>query len=279
MNSIASSREFLFTQKDFERVRSLVKNGAGIALSDKKFDMVYSRISRRIRQCRLTNANEYLNFVESDRQEYVQFINALTTNLTYFFREKHHFDFVENTVVNEWRARSPAPNQLRLWSAGCSTGEEAYSLAMTVKPFVNSYPMCDLKILATDIDTSVLVKGKEAVYDVEQLKGVSPSQRIHYFKKAGEHLHLLQVKDDIKSMVFFKTLNLMDHWPMSRSFDLIFCRNVLIYFDRPTQQQLLQRFADRLKIGGYLILGHSESLGDVAKQFDFLGKTIYRKKS
>lgn len=271
-------REFKFTRHDFEYIRDMVGERTGIVLSDHKVDMVYGRLARRLRQLKLNNFKDYLDRLkQDDDQELVEFTNALTTNLTSFFREPHHFDFLRNTGIPELVKHRPN-KRLRVWSAGCSTGEEPYTIAITLQeglPLIRSW---DVKILATDIDSNVVDRAKAGVYDQERLNGVSKERLDRWFRKgSGANKGKVKASLELQEMITFKQLNLMYQWPMKGPFDIIFCRNVVIYFNKDTQRILFDRYADMLAADGYLIVGHSESLHKVTNRFDLLGKTIYRK--
>ncbi len=271
-------KEFVFTRADFDKVREIVLERAGIQLGNHKFDMVYGRLARRLRQVGLHAVKDYLVHIEKDTSESINFINAITTNLTYFFREKHHFEFIETTLFNELQTRHSIDKRVRIWSAGCSTGEEPYSLAMTLQAFVKTRKNWDVKILATDLDTNVLTEAKNGLYSTEKVQKLDPKLVKHFFESTPNP-EVMRVKDIVRSYIYFKQLNLMQSWPMNGLFDLIICRNVLIYFNKETQQKLIQRYYDKLHYGGYLMLGHSESLGAQAKHFKALGKTIFQKVS
>lgn len=256
-------KEFDFSRSEFEDLRKRVYALTGIALKDNKFDMVYSRLARRLRELSLTKFKEYVAVLEGEngKSELVNFVNALTTNLTHFFREKHHFQHLRTEVIKPKviAARSgKAPKTLRIWSAGCSTGQEAYSIAMTVAASISASDRFDVKILATDIDTNVLAKARSAVYGADTAKGIPANlySRFTRPRPAGE----FEIDPSLRKMVFFKHLNLMESWPIKGPFDAIFCRNVMIYFDRETQHRLVSRYCKRLMPGNYLYVGHAESL-------------------
>ncbi len=267
-------REFVFTDSDFKRVKTSVFDLAGISLSDHKFQMVYSRLARRLRAVGINKVKDYLDLVEDNTEERVKFINAVTTNLTYFFRENHHFEFVSSTLLKQWENTHSHDKKIRIWSAGCSTGEEPYTLAYSIDSLVSKFPNWDIKILATDLDTNVLAKAKLGVYSEEKLEKISPKIINDMFVKTESGF---QVKQKFKDCITFKQLNLMEPWPMRGKFDLIFCRNVLIYFNKDTQQKLLSRYAELLHDSGVLILGHSESIGAQGTYFKSFGKTIFQK--
>lgn len=269
-------REFLFTQKHFQTVRNELYDYAGIVLADHKQDMAYNRLVRRLRELRLQSFDEYLAYLDTNPAEFTQFINALTTNLTAFFREKHHFDFVKNKIIPELQA--DGIRYLRGWSAGCSLGEEPYSIAMTLLEAGISPSNWDVQIMATDIDSKVLASAQTGVYNMDRVKSLPKSLVHQWFLKGKKHnTGMVKVKPQLQQLVSFNYLNLMQDWPIEGPLDFIFCRNVMIYFDSPTQLKLLDKMASLLKPGGYLFVGHSEALARHATQFELVGKTIYRK--
>lgn len=266
-------REYSFSQADFERVRKLIYGRAGISLNTTKQNMVYSRLSRRLRALNLDGFVEYLDSLEAgESAEWQEFINALTTNLTSFFREAHHFPVLQERVAS--LERGP----LRIWCAAASTGEEPYSIAMTAVD-VRPVGAPRVQILATDIDTSVLVTARRGVYLDDALKNVTPEQRRrHFLKGRDSNAGMVRVRPELSALIDFKPLNLLSPaWPMKELFDIIFCRNVMIYFDKPTQRQVLARLADNLKPGGLLFAGHSENFTDCREQFELRGKTVYQR--
>lgn len=268
-------REFAYSGKDFERVVKIIYKVSGISLSERKQDMVYSRLARRLRKNGLTCFNDYLNFVTENSHEQNEFVNALTTNLTHFFREEHHFDYLTDVLFPEIFAKQS--KRIRLWSAGCSTGEEPYTLAMTWEHLAHKPKNIDFKILATDLDTNVIDTGKNGIYSVDKLRPVD-DEYLKWFKQTSDCTdNQKKVSSKLKRHISFKQLNLMKEWPLKGPFQLIICRNVLIYFDKKTQEKLIRRYYDLLEPGGCLILGHSESLGDNKDHFKNLGKTIFRK--
>lgn len=271
-------REFEFSRSDFEHIRDLVGDRTGIVLSDHKIDMVYGRLSRRLRQLGINKFAEYLSRLEGDEQELIEFTNALTTNLTSFFREPHHFDFLRTIGLSTLLKNRPN-KKLRIWSAGCSTGEEPYTIAMTVKEAMASYANWDVKILATDLDSNVVNRAQAGIYAQEKVNGVDQTRIKKWFRKGrgDEHAGQMKVSADLQDMITFKQLNLMHDWPMEGPFDIIFCRNVVIYFNKDTQRELFDRYADYMADDGYLFVGHSESLHKVTERFKLIGKTIYHK--
>jgi chemotaxis protein methyltransferase CheR len=253
-------------------VRTLIYAVAGIALSPAKKDMVYSRLARRLRALGIASFARYLDFVEEgDAQELEAFVNALTTNLTSFFRESHHFRMLAERLAQQRGSR-----RIRIWSCASSTGEEPYSIAMTAIEALGRQA-ADARILATDIDTNVLAKAKQGIYPLEQLQKVPQQQVKRFFLRGeGRRQGFARVKEELRRMVCFRQLNLLDEqWPMQGRFDFIFCRNVMIYFDKTTQQAILKRIAARLSPEGLLFVGHSESFHGAQNLFTTCGNTAY----
>jgi chemotaxis protein methyltransferase CheR len=276
--SMDAAREFVFSAADFRRVQNLIKTRAGIDLGENKQSLVYGRLARRLRALHMQGFGEYLSLVEdASSDEAGRFVNAITTNVTEFFRENHHFEYLAKTVLPAlWR--QTGTRRVRFWSAGCSTGEEPYSLAMTLRE--NMPPSggggWDIKILATDLDTDVLAHASEGHYAADRIDKISP-QRLHkFFRRSGSN-GAYQASPELRSLITFKQLNLMEPWPMQGPFDVIFCRNVVIYFDDATKRGLIQRYRQLLGDAGYLMLGHSESLVGSTVGFEGCGRTIYRK--
>jgi chemotaxis protein methyltransferase CheR len=270
-------REFIMTDADFKSVSDLAYEFTGIVLGPQKRDMVYGRLARRLRDLGLTYVVDYIKIVKNDcNQEVSRFINAITTNLTSFYREEHHFDFISTTLIPELKKTNEKTKKIRAWSAGCSTGEEPYSLAITFKENMDLQDW-DLKILATDLDSQALNKGQQGIYDLERIESIKPSYKKKWFLKDKNQPDVVKVKPEIQALTKFKRLNLLEEWPMKGPFDFIFCRNVVIYFNAETQSVLFDRYADMLKDGGYLIIGHSESLDRGCHRFRSIGKTIYQK--
>lgn len=269
-------KEFPMTDEDFKRIVHLSGRYTGIVLSDHKRDMVYGRIARRVRKLGLSTFSDYLNYLEQNTTaELSNFINVITTNLTSFFRENHHFEYLQSTVLPEIKRKNISTKRLRVWSAGCSSGQEPYSIAMTLRKY--GIPSdWDTKILATDLDSDVLSKAKESVYSSTDIDGLDESLVKNYFQYSDAREEV-KIKSKVRELIHFKRLNLLENWPMKGPFDFIFCRNVVIYFDKPTQKVLFNRYADLLAVGGYLFIGHSENLHGISDRFENLGNTIYRK--
>ena len=272
-----SVEEFDLADRDFERVKSIVRDAAGISLSDAKRTLVISRLSRVVREKEFSGFKPYLDFLQhaANPADLQTFVNALTTNLTRFFREDHHFDHLVEWIGMEIRGSSRASRKrLRIWSAGCSTGQEAYTIALALLDAFPDLARWDFRILATDIDTNVLKKAKEGIYSTTEIEALSP-QRKALFEPAGEGL--IRIPEKARALVSFRPLNLFAPWPMKGRFDAIFCRNVAIYFDKATQQELFARFSGQLAPDGHLYIGHSENLGAASGDYRAVGKTIYRK--
>ena len=276
--SIAAEREFEFSAADFHRIQVLIKDRAGIDLGAEKQSLVYGRLARRLRALGMQAFADYLALVEdAGSDEAGRFVNAITTNVTAFFREGHHFEFLARTVLPAlWRRQGSGAQRVRLWSAGCSTGEEPYSLAMTLRENMPASGSWDVKILATDLDTDVLAHASEGIYVAERIEKIPPARLSRFFTSTGRE-GAYKANASIRSLITFKQLNLLEPWPMQGPFDVILCRNVVIYFDDATKRALAQRYRQILGDGGYLMLGHSESLVGSGMGFESCGRTIYRK--
>ena len=264
------------SQADFERVRSMIHRRAGIALNPSKKTMVYSRLSRRLRVLGQADFAGYLDALErsgSEQPEWQEFVNALTTNLTSFFREAHHFPVLAQHL-RERAAHAP----LQVWCCAASTGEEPYTLAMTALDAFEGQAMPALSILATDIDTAVLERARQGVYPMDAVAKLDAALlRRHFLRGNGARQGLVRLRPELGAMITFRQLNLLEpRWPLETRFDAIFCRNVMIYFDKATQLQVLQRLAQRLKPDGLLFAGHSENFTHARDLFELQGKTVYR---
>lgn len=275
--------EVHLSDRDFNRFRKLIFNLAGITLSEHKRALVYSRLAKRLRAHGLDNYSDYYDLVsnaEPDSQEIVEFINAITTNKTSFFREPHHFDFLREEIFPVYldERNSGRRKSIRIWSAGCSAGQEPYTLAMTLFEFFGTSSSLDMDILATDIDTNVLSRARQGVYSEEQIEDIPDYLLRKYFLKGkGERAGLAKAGAELQSIIRFNRLNLFDpSWPMKEKLDIIFCRNVIIYFNRDTQRKLISRMTSHLKPGGYLMLGHSESLHGYDSGLQHIRKNVYR---
>jgi len=268
------AREYDFTDDDFEHVRKLIYEHAGISLSASKQDMVYSRLARRLREKGLTRFDDYLRLLETnDAQEWQAFTNALTTNLTSFYREAHHFPILAEHLAKRWRtSREP----LAVWCCAASTGEEPYTIAMTAIEALNDNAP-PVRILATDVDTNVLAKADAGVYDLERIESITPERARRFFLRgAGSRAGAVKVRPELRKLITFRAQNLLDaQWPVRGPFDAIMCRNVMIYFDKDTQRRILEKFAPLLRKDGILFAGHSESFFHAADLFKLRGKTVY----
>lgn len=277
----AVERDFIFTSEDFEQVKGLVYRHAGIHLSGSKVNLVYGRLSRRLRALQLHSFRDYLNYLKKhEDSELAEFLNCITTNLTSFFRENHHFEVLRDRVLPELMSDSRVGRRLRIWSAGCSTGEEPYSLAMVLREVLTDRADWSAKLLATDLDTRVLEIARAGEYEADRARNVTPERLKRFFQRGnGANWGKVRVGSELRQLVTFKQLNLIDRWPMRGPFDLIFCRNVVIYFDLATQSRLFDRFANILRDDGYLFVGHSETLQKVTNRFELAGQTLYRKRN
>ena len=274
-----SLREFVFTDADFQSLVRLAYDHAGIALADSKRNLVYSRLSRRLRALALNSFREYREYLAANDSELEGFINAISTNLTKFFREAHHFDHFRTHVAAPFeRHAGKVGRRLRVWSAGCSTGEEPYTIAAVLKRQIREVERYDIRILATDIDTEVIRKGVRGEYPASAIDEVPPPYREFFQPVGGEPNRAnVLVVDAIRSLVAFRRLNLMEPWPFSGKFDAIFCRNVMIYFDNATKAALVERFTQKLMPSGWLYIGHSESLLGAHPGLQLVGRTTYRR--
>jgi chemotaxis protein methyltransferase CheR len=242
---------------------------------------VYGRLARRIRSLGLASFQQYCKILQDgDEDEIVNCVNAITTNVTAFFRENHHFDFLKEMLIPELldNKMNQDSKKMNIWSAGCSSGEEAYSIAMTVRECVPEVVEWDVDILATDLDSNILDRARKGIYQQDELGGISEARLKRWFLKGKqENEGLARLVPDVSDMISFKQFNLVGSWNMHVKFDLIFCRNVMIYFDKETRYRLLECFADRLVSKGYLFVGHSETLAGLSDLYSPVGTTIYRK--
>lgn len=269
---MANGKEFGYNRDIFNRLRGLANAWSGITVTDEKFEMYYARLTKRLRFHRLNDFKDYLHMVENDAQEFKEFINCITTNVTSFGREQHHFDYLKEFV------NQSDFSELNIWSAGCSSGEEPYSI------IINLMPVCEKKgiklhITATDLDTDVLQKGANGIYPLQAIEKYDLATKRQFFRKGkGLNQDKCRVKEKYRNLITFQQLNLMDEWQLSQKYDVIFCRNVLIYFDNPKKQRLARKYWEHLLPQGHLFLGHSETLHKISDDFDSVGKTIYRKR-
>jgi chemotaxis protein methyltransferase CheR len=266
------TREFNFTDQDFQRIRKLIHERAGIALGDSKQELVYSRLARRLRATGMKSFADYLDSLQrGNTAEWEAFTNSLTTNLTSFFREPHHFPLLAEHLRKQDKMRP-----LTLWCSACSTGEEAYSMAMAVVEAFSGYERA-VHIIASDLDTKVLQTAREGRYRADAVTKLPPRQVERFFLRGSEeHPEYMQVKPELQKMIDFRCINLLDTgWPIHAPLDAIFCRNVMIYFDKDTQLAILKKFAPLLRDNGLLFAGHSENFYHAAAWFKLRGNTVY----
>ena len=268
--------EISLSEREFSRIKNRVYQVAGISLSDAKRTLVISRLSKIVRGLGLPGFDAYVDFLErgGSAQDGQDFVNALTTNLTRFYREDHHFEHLRSHV-GALLAEKPRGTRIRIWSAGCSTGQEPYTIGMDLLGAFPELKRWDFKILATDIDTAVIAKAARGIYPESELSGLS-SERMRPFQRPGDGT--VKVPEAVRELVSFKPLNLIGPWPMKGPFDAIFCRNVAIYFDKATQGEVFGRFSKLLAPEAFLYIGHSENLGSGGEGFRLVGKTIYQSK-
>ncbi len=265
------------TPAEFDFVRQLIRDYAGIVIGDNKRSMVQGRISRRMRELGIRDVGEYLDYIRTAPEvESDGLASALTTNVTAFFREGHHFEYLLKEFLPGLRNR--ALRKVRAWSAGCSSGEEAYSIAITLLEGMQEEPGWDLGVLATDLDFNMIRFAREGVYPIERVDKIPPAQLKRWFLKGGgSQSGRVMARPELKRIVRVMPLNLLEQWPMKGPFDVIFCRNVFIYFDRDLKARIVDRYADLLPVGGLLFIGHSENLHGLTNRFELIGGTIYRK--
>ncbi|PUB18735.1 CheR family methyltransferase [Yoonia sediminilitoris] len=272
--------EYTFTDEDFRVIAQLVKNKYGLFLQESKRALVYSRLAKRIRALGFNNFREYCKLLGSPAGEAEQshLLTALTTNVTHFFREKHHFDQLQNEILPTLSQAARSGETVRIWSAACSAGQEAYCLAATVLEVFPEAPRFDFKILATDVDPVVLKKAKKGQYPREERDAIPADRIARMVDPQSVNDGVFAMHHSLRELISFGQLNLMEPWPMRKRFDVIMCRNAAIYFDKSTQMRLWSRFGEILKPGGYLMIGHSERLsGPAAAKFESAGITSYRK--
>ena len=273
----AQGREFVWTDADFTRVRALIYQRAGISLHEGKHAMVYSRLSRRLRDTGHTSFQEYLGWLESAEgsagAEWQEFVNALTTNLTAFFRELHLFE-----ILAQHLGTKPAGTPWNVWCNAASTGEEPYSIVMTALETLGANAA--FKLSASDIDSKVLAHAAQGIYRLDALKGLSPERQQKFFMRGKQtNAGLVRVKPELRRFIDFLSVNLIrDDWPFRDPFDMVFCRNVMIYFDAPTQRRVLERIHRVMKPGGMLFVGHAENFSESRDLFTLRGKTVYERR-
>jgi len=271
-------REFAFGEEDFQALRKVVKDITGINLTDAKRELVYARVARRLRALNLKSFREYRKYLKANSgAELVQLCNAITTNLTAFFREPHHFEYLRTQVLGPLVAKPSHDRRLRIWSAGCSTGEEPYSIAMTVLEAVPDIHRWDIRILATDLDSNVLARARAGVYAAERLRHLGDAPRERFFRSTDDAKPAYEVCADLRRLITFRSLNLIEPFPMKGPLDIIFCRNTIIYFDKETQRNLFTRMSRLQQPGQMLFLGHSETLFRTSEAYTLVGRTIYRR--
>jgi chemotaxis protein methyltransferase CheR len=270
-------REFAFSDADFSFLSKLAYEHSGIVLSAAKRNLAYGRLSRRLRALKLTSFRQYREYLLENPEEIENFINSIATNHTKFFRESHHFDHFRTNVVMPL-ARESGASRIRVWSAGCSSGEEAYTIAAVLARDVSNLRWRDVRLLATDIDTDILDKAAKGEFAASALDEIPASYR-PFFKKGEDEQGnpVVTASDDLQAMIVFRQLNLLGPWPLKGQFDAIFCRNVMIYFDAATKAKLIDRFSNQLKPGGWLYIGHSESLIATHPGLTLAGRTIYQR--
>ncbi len=266
-------------EREFKFLAQFVYQHSGIVLGPHKRQLVQGRLGKRLRQLGLTDWQAYCDYLNAQPDDELDaLVSAISTNVTAFFREDHHFDFLSGKILPESLAQPARP--LRIWSAGCSTGEEPYSIAMVLAEALQGMPKAiDAKILATDLSPQALATAESGLYRLDRLTGISEERRRRWFQRGtGEHAGMARVHPQLRELITFRRLNLLKTWPMRGQFDAIFCRNVVIYFNKETKQDLFRRFATRLPEGGHLFIGHSESLHGLNDDFNLIGRTIYQKK-
>lgn len=270
MVNTVTEKEFPFRQSDFKEIKKRLYNLSGIKLSDSKDSMVYSRLARRLRTLKIATFKDYLSFLDDNEPELESFINALTTNLTSFFREPHHFDILKSYLKSH-------TGPLNIWCAASSTGEEPYSIAMTVVEALGSFNT-SVRIIASDIDSQVLNTAKQGIYPIKMVKSLSEQRRKLFFHKGkGSQLGKARVVPELRNMVIFKKINLTDpHWDIPSNLNVIFCRNVMIYFDKPTQLKIVEKMISKMAVEGLYFAGHSENFSHVSNFLIPLGKTVYK---
>ena len=273
---VNAHQDIELTQHEFDEIRELVREITGISLSEAKHDLVYSRFRKRLRANGLNSFAQYIELVRSGAaDEREQFANAITTNLTSFFREAHHFEYLKKHVIPDLSERSN--RRIRMWSAGCSTGEEVYSIAVTLLQNWQSIRQFDVKLLATDLDSSVVATAHDGIYVESRIEDIEESLRRRWFSRVRGDSGSVQVDAEARKLVYSKVLNLMEPWPVKGPFQVIFCRNTVIYFTKDVQRVLFDRFAELQEVGDYLFVGHSESLSRVTDRYELVDRTVYRK--
>jgi chemotaxis protein methyltransferase CheR len=270
--NLSAAERLDFRPADFQFIRNILKSYAGIDLKEGKQELVYSRLSKRLRRLGMINFSDYCQVLQKDSSELLQCINALTTNVTHFLREEHHLDFLRTLLITR-----NGSQPFRIWSAGCSSGEEPYSIAMVCVDALETEVQA-ISILGTDLDSHVLEKAQLGIYNSKDVSNLNPNQlKASFMRGRGQRNGQVKLRNEVKSLVEFEQLNLKDNWQFGSSFNVIFCRNVMIYFDAELKKRLFEKFYDTLVPGGYLVLGHSESLFGLSNKFTNVGRTIYQK--
>jgi chemotaxis protein methyltransferase CheR len=272
-------REFAFSDLDFRSLAQLAYEHAGIVLPEAKRNLVYGRLSRRLRALELTTFRDYREYLATHEGELQSFINSLSTNHTKFFRESHHFDHLRSQLAAPFShsGNRTGSRRLRIWSAGCSSGEEPHTIAVVLKREIHDIERHDVRVLATDIDTDVLAKAARGVYPASAIDEVPAGYRSFFQSKADGEEDQVFMDPAVQKLITFRQLNLLGPWPFKGLYDAIFCRNVMIYFDGPTKSALVERFTQQVKPGGWLYIGHSESLIGSHPGLELVGRTIYRR--
>lgn len=273
--------EYELSQSDFEKISRLIYDQSGIALHEGKKELVRARLGKRLRQGKFKSFKDYFQFVVHDEsgEELVYLLDSISTNLTSFFREQVHFDFLREELIPRWRgSKKGRENPITIWSAGCSTGEEVYSIAITLLEGLGAAETRNIRLLATDISTKVLKKAVAGIYEKDRIRNLSPAVVKKYFLRGENHWREhVKIKNPVKELVVFKRLNLMEPFSFQEPFDCIFCRNVMIYFDKKTQEILVNRFHQQLQPAGVLFIGHSESLTGIRHPYQYVRPAVYRK--
>ena len=279
-DNLIENTEYSFTSKDLSFISDIMKNDTGIVLSEAKASLVYSRLAKRLRKLGLSGFSDYCALVTTAEgaEERKEMMAALTTNVTSFFREPHHFEHMRTKILPDLVRRAKAGERIRMWSAACSSGPEPYSIALTLLQLMPDANHYDIRILATDIDENILAVASAGIYEESLLTPVSAELRHNWLRPLENDQDRYQVREELRRLISFKPLNLIGTWPMKGKFQVIFCRNVVIYFDHHTQEQLWTRFAPILDEGGALYVGHSERIsGTAASSLRSDGITVYRK--
>lgn len=270
-----------YSDQDFDFIRKFMVDTSGINLSVAKKELVYSRLVKRVRHLGLDRFQDYCELLSKDSAELGHCVNAMTTNVTSFFRENHHFEFLRQVAFPEMLAHGNpnSTNSCRIWSAGCSSGEEPYSIAMTAREFFGGDPMWKVEIDATDLDSAILDRARQGVYRSKDIASVDAPRVKRWFQKGTDaNEGRVRIVSEIRQMVEYQKLNLKHEWPQRALYDMIFCRNVLIYFDTDLKQQIISGLHKMLKPGGYLFVGHSESLFGLSDKFEVSGKTVHKRR-